>query len=302
MMLVQDLERIWDKPIILAARELSKFLKVDFEAYLPSEIGAGNIMANFLVASEEEKPVIDADCAGSRAKPELTISLTHLENIPVYPFCGATHYGDVAVIKHIVSDGRAEQLCRSIARVSGGRLGVARCPTALSTIKKAVYRRSISLALNIGKTVRERGAKSIDHIKESVRGKVLFEGEISQVKREYREGFVWGEIEIEGINKDRTHTYRIWFKNENLLGWKDGFLDICCPDQIIMLERETGKGVYNWGGQLREGLMVSILGAMASAAWRSEKGLQLFGPKHFGFDVEYKALRLQDDGYEIPGE
>jgi DUF917 family protein len=196
----------------------------------------------------------------------------------------------VTVVSRTVSDQRAEQLCRFVARASGGRLGVARCPSKMGAMRNAVSPRSISLAMSIGRAIRECGASSVEFIKRSIRGKRLFEGEIGRVVRESREGFVWGEIEIIGIRDDWRHAYRIWFKNENLLGWKDGVLDICCPDQIIVLEKETGRGVYNWGDQLREGLTVVVLGAMASDQWRTDRGLELFGPKHFGFDIEYEPL------------
>jgi hypothetical protein len=38
---------------------------------------------------------------------------------------------------------------------------------------------------------------------------------------------------------------------------------------------------------LKQGLEVSVLAAKAPDVWRTPKGLEFFGPKHFGFDHEY---------------
>ena len=35
------------------------------------------------------------------------------------------------------------------------------------------------------------------------------------------------------------------------------------------------------------GLEVSVLAARAPDVWRTQRGLELFGPKHFGFDYTY---------------
>lgn len=288
--LIRGIERIWEKPIVTAAQELSRYLQIDFEAYLCSEVGAGNVIATFLVAAIEGKAVIDGDAAGGRAKPELVISLTNLLGLPAHPLVAATHYGDVAILKESLNDLRVEQLCRYLARASGGRLAVARCPTQGKFLRPAIHGKSISLAIEIGGAIRKGDANSIERIVELLKGQRLFEGEIEAVSREFKDGFVWGDIVIKGIRDYESQEYRIWFKNENLLGWKDGVLQISCPDQIIMLNAESCKGIYNWGNQLRKGKKVIVLGVGAHDLWKTPKGLELFGPQHFGFNMSYKPF------------
>jgi uncharacterized protein len=36
--------------------------------------------------------------------------------------------------------------------------------------------------------------------------------------------------------------------------------------------------------------VVSVYGIKAVDQWRTPKGIEIFGPKHFGFDLEYKPL------------
>jgi len=88
--LTENLPRIWESPIIQVAKELSQYLQVEFDAYLCSEIGAGNTIANFFVAAMEGKPVVDGDAVGKQAKPELSISLTNLMGFPVTPLAAPT--------------------------------------------------------------------------------------------------------------------------------------------------------------------------------------------------------------------
>ena len=288
--LTENLPRLWENPIIQAAEELSRYLQVEFDAYLCSEIGAGNTIANLFVAAMEGKPVVDGDAAGKRAKPELSISLTNLTGVPITPLVAATHYGDVTILKQSMGEARAEQLCRYLARASAGRAAVARCPSQGEAIKKAIYPRSISLAIQVGKIIRENPGNPVEGIVEILGGKKIFEGEVEKFSKEGKGGFVWGDIFIKGSHDYKGQKYRVWFKNENLLAWKDDIPDITCPDHIIIVDAESGRGMYNWGDQFEKVKRVAVLGMSAPEIWKSQKGLEIFGPGHFGFDLPYKPL------------
>jgi DUF917 family protein len=56
------------------------------------------------------------------------------------------------------------------------------------------------------------------------------------------------------------------------------------PDLIIFLDSD-GYGITN--DTLKQGLEVSVLAARAPQVWRTPKGLEFFGPKHFGFEYTY---------------
>ena len=47
----------------------------------------------------------------------------------------------------------------------------------------------------------------------------------------------------------------------------------------------------------RRGAQVVIVGRAASPMWRTPKGLEIFSPRHFGFDVDYRP-RAHRDGYK----
>lgn len=287
---VSGLERVWEHPLTRASKELAEFLGVRFEAYLPSEIGAGNTVANLFVAAMEGKPVVDGDAAGGRAKPELIISTTNMCGISPAPLAVTSHFGDVIIIKESVGDGRIEDLCRFLSRVSDGRVAVARCPVQGKRIKGAFLSYSISTAIELGRIVREARTGKAETVIEKLDGSKRFLGTIRTFSREQKSGFVWGDIYLEGSGDQKGHTYHLWFKNENLVAWMDEELDMTCPDSIILLDAETGKGIYNWGDDLYEGRELVAVGVKAAPIWKSNKGLEIFGPRHFGFDFEAKIL------------
>jgi hypothetical protein len=288
--LVKDLKRVWNRPISVAAKELAAYLKVEFDSYLPSEIGAGNTITPMFVAALEGKPTIDGDAAGGRAKPELIISITHLLGIPITPLSITTYFGDSMILQKSISGERVETLCRYLSRISDGRVAVARCPAKGKEISKAIHPHSISLAITAGKTIREENKNPSEALIKVLNGSKRFEGTVKSFSREEREGFMWGTILLKGLKEFEGEIFKIWFKNENLIGWRNEDLDVTCPDGIVIVDSEKGKGLYNWGDDFYQGRSVIVIRIPSIEIWNSEKGLEVFGPKHFGFDFSYKRL------------
>lgn len=67
----------------------------------------------------------------------------------------------------------------------------------------------------------------------------------------------------------------IWIDNEPL---------VMPPDLFILLD-ENGMPITNT--ILKENMRVVAIAAPAPDIWRTPRGLELFGPKHFGFNYEY---------------
>ncbi len=288
--MVKNLKRVWEYPIFVAAQELSKYLKAEITSYLPSEIGAGNTVTPLYVAAMEGKAVIDGDAAGGRAKPELIISTTNLKGIPVTPLAMANYFGDVLILKQSLSDDRAENICRYISRVSAGRVAVARCAARSKDLLEAVYPKSISLAIQVGKTVREEQKNTAASVLKVLGGSKRFAGSVESFTREERDGFMWGDIVLKGSEEFPGQEFKIWFKNENLVAWRNGKVDMTCPDGIVILDAENGTGLYNWGDQFYKGKKVMVVGIPAAPMWKTPKGEEIFGPRHFGFEFGSKTL------------
>ena len=97
-----------------------------------------------------------------------------------------------------------------------------------------------------------------------------------------------GEVLIEGEGGCAGSTYRIWFKNENIIAWRDGEIDITVPDLICVIDDDTGEPLLN--PSYRLGSRVSVVALPAPKQWRTARGLEVLGPRHFGFEVDYRPV------------
>ena len=77
-------------------------------------------------------------------------------------------------------------------------------------------------------------------------------------------------------------------KNENIISWRNGIVDATVPDLICVFDDTLNKPCLN--PFINVGQKISVIGLVAPAEWRLPKGLELFGPKHFGFEIEYIPL------------
>ena len=72
------------------------------------------------------------------------------------------------------------------------------------------------------------------------------------------------------------------------IAWIDGELDVMAPDYIYNVDPDTGESTLGVGyGGYVAGEKVAIVGVKAPGPWRSERGIELIGPRHFGFDFDY---------------
>ena len=278
---------------IEAVEELSRILGKEITAFLATEIGPGNTIMPLYVGAMTNRPAIDADCCG-RAKPEIAISTTHVKGVPITPLAIITPFGERMVLKTALNDYRAEEICREIAILSGGICHVARCPARGSEIKSAIIPNSISKTIKIGNALRKAHDQGIDPVEALLnvtQGIKFFEGEIAQFSREEKGGFMWGHIKISGSDDYTSRKVTVWFKNEFLIVFEDKTPLTTCPDAICIVDSHTGRGLSCWEGDFQMGREVVAFAIPANELWRTRKGLELFSPKHFGFDFEYTPIK-----------
>ena len=80
----------------------------------------------------------------------------------------------------------------------------------------------------------------------------------------------------------------VWFLNENHVAWLDGKPFVFSPDLIILANTLSGEGYTNT--EVKSGDPVSVLGAKIPPFFRSEKSLQFYGPRYWGFDFDYLPI------------
>jgi len=197
----------------------------------------------------------------------------------------------VLIVKEVSDDYRAEAIVRAVAVVSDNRAGVTDHPMVGKALKTSVVPGTLTTALTIGKAVREARSSGADPVQAAVsagNGFFLFEGEVAKADWKFEEGFTIGELTISGQADDHGHHYRIWYKNEHIVSWYDDEPDVTVPDLICVLDPKTGEAITN--PNCKKAREVAVVGYPSPELWRSSRGLELFGPKHFGYEIPYRPI------------
>ena len=278
---------------VAALEALSKHLGKKFDAVIRNE-AAGATLNAFQVAAAVNLPVVDA-CPAGRAKPEVQQSLTFINGLLVTPAALVTRWGDTILIDKAVDDYRYEDIARAVAVASGGGVSNARGALSGRDIKRATIHGELTEAILFGKTVREAAAKNQDPIKALLavsHGYKLFQGTVAKADPKEDRGFNWWDIQLAGTGPFAGHTYRVWVKNENMLSWLDGKPDVMSPDLLYNLDPKTGRSISasSMGGYPVGTEVVMVGRAALAPAFRSPKGIETIGPRHFGFDFDYKPI------------
>jgi DUF917 family protein len=277
---------------LLAAQALSKYLGKKLDAVIRTE-GDGATINGLMLAADLGVPIVDA-CLSGRARPEVQQQIPFLNGIPAAPSANVTRWGDIIILDKAVDDYRVEDIARALAVASGG--GASGVMNAMSgrDLKRGVIRGALTQAIQLGRASREaveRHADPIAAVLKVVNGFKLFEGVVAQSEMKGDRGFTWSDVTLNGTGADAGHVYRIYVKNENIVTWYDGKPDAMSPDFIQNMDAKTGDALAGPGlGAYKEGVAVVMIGWPASPLWRTPKGIEVFGPRHFGFDFDYTPL------------
>jgi DUF917 family protein len=277
---------------VLAAQALSKYTGKPINAVLRSEADGAMIEA-VMLASDLGVPVVDG-CMVGRARPEIQQQLPTVLGIPAYPAAYVSRWGDTVILEKAVDDYRVEDIARALAVGSGG--GVSGVDTMITgrEIKRSLVSGALTQAILLGRTARESVAQHKDPIQAILKimhGYKVFHGIVTEDDTKGERGFTWSVVTLEGVREDQGHTYKVWNKNENIIGWYDGKVDAMAPDTLMDLDPRTGDAHLGATlGAFQVGAEVVMVGWAADQRWRQPKGIEVFGPRHFGFDFDYVAI------------
>ena len=96
-------------------------------------------------------------------------------------------------------------------------------------------------------------------------------------------GFSRGKVVL---RDDAGSRYAIDVQNEFILARRDGAFDACVPDLIVLVD-ESGLPALN--PDVEVGRRHSVLVLPAPAPWRTARGLELLGPRSFGYDLDWQG-------------
>ncbi|MGH8263181.1 MAG: DUF917 domain-containing protein [Steroidobacterales bacterium] len=268
-------------------------------AIMSAEIGGLNALYPTAMAAYLGLPVVDADGMG-RAFPELQMVSFNVLGQRASPAVMCNEYGDTVVIES-EDNHRVEKLARPVVSSMGGLCMLAIYPMSGRAVKACAIRDTLSLALGIGRAIgaarREqqdacaalfaylRGTEYYRHCRQ------IFDGKIIDLRRETLRGWAIGHVALEdAVGKEQL---TVTFRNEFLRAQRVGRTVAIVPDLISILDRETAEPITT--ENLKYGQRVKVVGASVPPLMRSQRALEVWGPRAFGFDEPFIPI-------ESPGE
>lgn len=279
-----------DRVLTLAVLELQAYVGVEIEAIVPIELGGGNTAAAIDAALSLGKKVINGDFAG-RAIPEIAQGTPSLAGKPAHPTAYVDEWGDVSIIKTAVNYQVAESLGKMISVAAFGLAGGAGLLMQAREMKRLVIPNTLSECMLAGQTIRNSVADKKDPpeaLAAATRGWVLFRGVVVKKDWKDKEGYLWGINTIDGHGHYEGHTFKIFYKNENHISWLDDKPLVTSPDLLVVVRSDTGEPITNT--DIKEGDSVSVIGLRGRRPFETPEGLQILGPKHFGYDIEHVSI------------
>ena len=200
-------------------------------------------------------------------------------------------FGESLIVKDVVNDYRAEAIVRAFAVASQNTTAVCDHANTAEVIGKSVIRGAISYTQQIGHAYRSALAAGQDYaeaVAKAGEGFVALRGKVRRNDWGTEEGYTVGTMTIDGSGEFAGNEYKIWYQNENIILWKNGEYYITVPDLICVFNDDAKEPQLNPFAQ--EGESVSVIILPAPAEWTTEKGLEVFGPRSFGYDVDWKPM------------
>lgn len=275
---------------LLNMKQLERFLGRKVSAVVSTELGGGNTATAFYVGAMTDIPIVDADPAG-RSVPALQHSTYYLKGVPMCPMAVMNEFGEGAVFTNVFDDERGEDLVRALAVVSRNTIAVMDHVNTAAALKDALILGAISYAETIGRAFRETRAAGGDYVAavvEAGKGRKMFRGVVTESSFETRDGYTFGDTVLEGEGEDMGHSLHLWYQNENIISWLDGEPYVTVPDLICFFnldEKEPQLNPYAKAGE-----HAAIIALPAPAEWTTPRGLKIFGPRSFGYDIEYRPF------------
>ena len=272
-----------------ACRVLEKHLGKKAYATMPIEAGGMNSTIPISVAATIGIPLIDADGMG-RAFPEIPMVTPTIYGVSATPMAMADEKGNT-ILLHAIDNSWAERFSRAITVEMGGSAFIALYPMIGKEMRKVAVKGSVTYAETIGRTLREAQVTKVNPVEkllEVTGGFGLFRGKVADVQRRTVKGFARGEAVVDGIENYKEQKLTIQFQNENLVTILGEDVIASVPDLITVVDAELGFPITT--EHLGYGARVIVIGMPCNELWRTPKGLELVGPRYFGYDIDYRPI------------
>lgn len=272
-------------------RALEGHLGFQADAVGCEEIGGQNSMEPLVVAAMAGLPVVDGDGMG-RAFPEMQMTTYAIYGHRSTPSVMCDPHGNVVVFEHAISEKWHETMARACVISQGGASVLASAPMSGTFMKRYAVPSTYSQAIGLGRAVLDARREHDDPIATICRregGRHVFSGKITDLKRHFKGGFNVGVAQIEGLADCRGSTAEIVIQNEFLIFNRDGVMEVCVPDLVVVLELDTGLPITT--ELLRYGQRVAVVALPCHRLLRTPEALDVIGPAAFGYpEITFRPM------------
>ncbi|MEE6166348.1 MULTISPECIES: DUF917 domain-containing protein [unclassified Mycolicibacterium] len=253
-------------------------------AVMSSEIGGSNGVDPVLFASLLNLPLLDADGMG-RAFPEVQMVSMNVAGLPVNFAIIADAAGNVTTIRP-VNGVWSERIARAVCVAGGATALMADYLITAAEARGAIIEGTISRAVELGRAT-VGVTDPLPSLIEALDARPLVTGKIVDIERRTGGGFVRGSVLIEELG-GAGRLLRVEIQNENLAVFEDGEVLASVPDLITIVDTQSALAIST--ESLRYGQRVTLLAWPCHPLWRTERGLEIAGPRAFGYDIDYVPI------------
>lgn len=272
--------------IVHAFETVGKYIGKPIKATMSIEAGGLNSVVPIYAAARLRMPMVDCDGMG-RAFPEIQMVTHTIYGISATPMALSDERGNM-VLMETIDNKWTETFARSITVDMGAMAMIALYAATVRELKEASIQGTMSRAQEIGKIIRSARLQEEDPVKtvrEALGAFMVLEGKISDVQRRTEGGFAKGDALINGIDEYAGQELQLSFQNEHLAARVNDQFAVTVPDLIAVLDLDTGEPITTEG--LRYGFRVAVIAFPCADKWRTPAGLELVGPRYFGYDTDY---------------
>lgn len=280
-------ERIWsgDEGVELAD-SVARLRGVPVDTLMCFEIAGVNGLLPVVWAARLGMGLLDADGMG-RAFPEMQQVSMHVAGLPASPAVLTDGRGNVLVVE-AADNLSTERLVRTAAASFGGTCAAALYLMAGAATRAMTIEGSVSRALRVGIAMRDRRSGWSQALAAETAGRVLMEGRITELERRAGAGFTSGHAVVDGSRGSARRRLRLELQNEVLAALEDGEVVATVPDIIAVLGLDDGRPVVT--EHLQYGQRVGVVAVPAPSVWHSTSGLDVVGPRRFGYELDSVAV------------